>query len=460
MARAMDGGEVEEVRSEVDALSRNLSEERFRHVAGLAPAPGLTPIFDAHGLAAHRDVVAMLREKGQPELAGRVAGLAAERAAAADEESWRTADAIATGNGPDGPVGLSDAALAALHERSRDRRRELGRAVAEASLASAAPREAAAEARAAARAALGLTPAWEDVVQSDEVLSASEGAYREVLAWFARPEGLELPPRGALDRTEILHLLAFRDHDGLFRPAPLSPAVLEGFDGLGMDVRRVRLDGAARAGKWPGAHAFEGRVSLRRQGGLADWLDLTDAAGRAAAAATSRPSTRDPALPATVGALGSWLLLEPRFLESSTGLDRRRSRDVIRRLALRLLFQLRAHAAALRVAVEVERGTGGNAWHEAHREALSRAVLADWPDGLAARDADAGTHRSTLAGAAWAAAIRHDLRERFDEDYWRNPRTGEALAGRLAAGSPGPEGERPPLARAAEALGALLEAGK
>ena len=236
--------------------------------------------------------------------------------------------------------------------------------------------------------------------------------------------------------------------------------MLEGFDGLGIDVRRVRLDGAARAGKWPGAHAFEGRVSLRRQGGLADWLDLTDAAGRAAAAATSRPSTRDPALPATVGALGSWLLLEPRFLESSTGLDRRRSRDVIRRLALRLLFQLRAHAAALRVAVEVERGTGGNAWHEAHREALSRAVLADWPDGLAARDADAGTHRSTLAGAAWAAAIRHDLRERFDEDYWRNPRTGEALAGRLAAGSPGPEGERPPLARAAEALGALLEAGK
>ena len=63
------------------------------------------------------------------------------------------------------------------------------------------------------------------------------------------------------------------------------------------------------------------------------------------------------------------------------------------------------------------------------------------------------TYRSGLT------AIRHDLRERFDEDYWRNPRTGEALAGRIAAGSPGPEKERPPLARAAEALGALLAAG-
>lgn len=453
----MDSGEVDEVRSEVDALSRALSEERFRNVAGLAPEPRLAPLFDAHGLAAHRDTVAMLREVGEKDLAARVAGLAAERAAAPSEEAWRAADAAATGTGPDGPVGIADAGLALLHERDPDRRRTLGRAVAEASLAASSPREAAAEARAAARASLALTPAWEDVVQADELLAVSEGAYRDLLGWFARQDGREPPPAGGIDRAGLLHLLAFRDHDGLFRPAPLSPAVLDGFDGLGVDVRRVRLDGAARSGKWAGAHAFEGRVSLRRQGGLSDWLDLPDAAGRAAAAATSRPSTRDPALPATVGALGAWLLLEPRFLESATGQDRRRARDVIRRLALRLLFQLRARAGALRVAVEVERGTGGRAWHEAHREALSRATLAAWPDGLAARDADADRLRESLAGAAWAAVIRHDLRERFDEDYWRNPRTGEALAGRLAAGSPGPDTERPPLARAAAALVSILE---
>ena len=235
--------------------------------------------------------------------------------------------------------------------------------------------------------------------------------------------------------------------------------VLDGFDGLGIDIRRVRLDGGARAAKWPGAHAFEGRLSLRRQGGLTDWLDLPDAAGRAAVASTSRPSTRDPSLPATAGALGSGLLLEPRFLSTAIDVDRKGARDVLRRLALRLLFRLRVRAAALRVATEVERGTGGRAWREAHREALSRAALADWPDGLASRDDDAGALRNALAGAAWAVAIRHDLRERFDEDYWRNPRTGEALAGRLAAGSPGPEAQRPPLARAAEALVSLLEGG-
>jgi hypothetical protein len=456
MMAAMDDGQLEQVREDVDALSRALSEARFRHVAGLDREPAIAALFDAHGRAADRETVAGLREKGDRDLAARVAALAAERAAAPEEEAWRAADSAATGPGPDGPVGISDAALALLHERNRERRRELGRAVAGASGAASTPRDASAEIRARERASLGLTPAWEDVVQADEVLNASEAAYRDVLSWLARREGLEPPPRGDLDRTELLHLLAARDLDGLFRPAPLNQAVLEGFDGLGIDVRRVRLDGGARAAKWPGAHAFEGRLSLRRQGGAADWMDLLDAAGRATAAAASRPSTRDPALPATVGALGASLLLEPRFLERATGLDHKKAKDVVRRLALRGLFALRARAAALRVAAEVERGTSGRAWREAHREALSRAALANWPDGLAARDADAEVHRTALAGAAWAAQIQADLRNRFDEDYWRNPRTAEALAGRLAAGRPGPEKERPPLAFAAEALVARL----
>jgi hypothetical protein len=102
---------------------------------------------------------------------------------------------------------------------------------------------------------------------------------------------------------------------------------------------------------------------------------------------------------------------------------------------------------------------GGRAWRAAHQEALSRAARATWSDGLAARDGDAAAHRATLAGAAWAAQIHGELRERFDEDFWRNPRTAEALAGRLAAGSPGPEKERPPLAYAAEALAARLGGG-
>ena len=452
----MDAELLEILRSEVDALARALAEERFRHVAGLTARTELQAVFDAHGRACHRDTLAMLREEGEKDLALRVAALVAERSAARAEEAWREGEAWATGNGPDGPIAIDDAELAILHERNRDRRRALGRAIAEACRACAAPREEAAEARAAARTALGFTSPWEDVVQADELLAVSDAAYRDVLGWFARQEGLALPPGGDLDRTELLHLLAFRELDGLFRPALLPEVVREGFDGLGVDVRRVRLDGGPRARKWPGAHAREGRISFRAQGGLADWPGLLDAAGRAAAQVATRPSTRDPALAPAVGALGAGLLLEPRFLASATGLERRRTADVVRRIALRQLFRLRTHAAALRVSAEVERGTAGAAWREAHRAALSAAALADWPDGLAARDADLAAHRAALSGAAWGAALRNQLQERYDEDYWRNPRTGEALAGRLAAGSPGPETERPPLARAAEALVVLL----
>jgi hypothetical protein len=51
------------------------------------------------------------------------------------------------------------------------------------------------------------------------------------------------------------------------------------------------------------------------------------------------------------------------------------------------------------------------------------------------------------------------VRERFDEDWWRNPRTAAHLGALLAAGRL-PDGETPPLAaNAARALVARLEGG-
>jgi hypothetical protein len=117
-------------------------------------------------------------------------------------------------------------------------------------------------------------------------------------------------------------------------------------------------------------------------------------------------------------------------------------------------MRLRLRAAALRVATEVERGTSGAAWHGAHREALSLAALAAWPAGLAARDADGDAHAAALRGAAIAARLRGALVERCDEDWWRNPRSAEVLAGLLAAGSAGEAA--PPLREGAGALLAVM----
>jgi len=447
---------MEILRLEVDALSRELAEERFRHVAGLEGAPSIEPLFRARSRAAHRATVAALRDAGAGELALRVASLRGERAVAAEEEAWRAAESAAVALGPGGSQPLAAAELGVLAEPDRRRRQELGRAAAAAAAAAATHREAAAERRAAARAESGLTPPWEDVVQADALLDESEDAYREALSWAATREGL---PTADLDRADLRHLLALRRYDGLFRPAPLAAELPRAFRGMGLDAGRVRLDAADRPLKWPGAHVFEERVSFRRQGGATDWMALFAAAGEAVAAAARAPSAREPDFPSAMGALAVALFTIPRFLEGALGVERRHLPDLVRSLALRRLFELRVRAAALRVAAESERGLSGAAWRAAHREALSAAAHAAWPEGLAARDADASALAASLRGAALGEALRQELVERYDVDYYRNPRTQPAIAGLVAAGSARSGKERPPLAVAAGALSRLIERG-
>jgi DNA-binding FadR family transcriptional regulator len=163
------------------------------------------------------------------------------------------------------------------------------------------------------------------------------------------------------------------------------------------------------------------------------------------------------------------LCLEPAWLAARLELSRAQAPEVLRALGLRRLLHLRCAGAALRVATEVERGLSGQPWREGHREALSSALLAGWDGVRAARDADAAPLAATVRGFAEGERLRAALRERFDEDWWRNPRTREHLAGLLAAGrlveaAPPVLAEPSPPAPAGthvagEALARLLERG-
>jgi hypothetical protein len=449
----MEAVERELLVREVDALSSELEEERFRHVAGIEPAPELARLFPPRSRAAHRDTVAALRASGDEALARRVAALRADRAQAEDEEAWRAAESSAEGVGPDGPVALAASERALLRERDRSRRLAFGRAAAEAAGRAAPRREAAAEARARARAEGGLVPDWRMVVEADQVLEVSGDGYGDVVAWAADRElGLRPRPRGDLARADLLHLLGLPRWDGLFPPGMLEVALGISLERIGLDRGGIRIDADHRPAKWPGVHVVGTRVSLGRRGGAGDWLDLFRGAGAALCASRHPPHARDPVLAEAFGALLGGLLLEPRFLAERTDADRRAARDLVRELCLRELFRLRAQAAALRVAAEVERGLSGEAWREAYREALSAAALATWDGALASRDADAPALSAALAGAAAAVRLRAEIRERFDEDWWRNPRTGPHLAGILAAGRLDPAGGAPSPRDAARAL--------
>jgi hypothetical protein len=122
------------------------------------------------------------------------------------------------------------------------------------------------------------------------------------------------------------------------------------------------------------------------------------------------------------------------------------------------MFTLRVTAAALRVATEAARGLSGQAWREAHREALSAAAHAAWDGVRAARDARADPLATRLVGFMAGERLRLGLRDRLDEDWWRNPRTPDQLAGLLAAGR-FDAADPPPSPEAVGALVRRLESG-
>ncbi len=452
----MDAAEMDLLAREADALASDLDEERFRHVAGIEPEPALARLFSSRSRAAHKATVEQLRESGNEPLALFVASLRAERAQAVDEEAWRAEEARATGIGPRGPEPLPSLEIALSREGDRARRLAAAGAAREAMAPAASRREAAVEAMARARAEMGLAPDWRTVVEADEALAASDDGWRDVAGFSVRRDLGEVGPRD-LSRADLLHVLALRRWDGLLRAGMLPVALKITFERLGLDLARIRIDDASRPAKWPGAHAVGARVSFRPRGGAGDWQDLMAAAGRALAAVARPPHERERAFGEALAWILGSLLLEPRWLRERADVEKRDARDVVRDLALRRLFALRAGAAALRVASEVERGLSGASWREGYRDALSAAAGADWDSVRASRDADGPGLAAALRGAALGERLRLELRERFDEDWWRNPRTGGHLAPLLAAGAAPAEEPAPRVSLAAKALVSKLE---
>jgi hypothetical protein len=444
----------------IDQLTLALEGERYRHLAGIEPAPALARLFAAHEEATHPETVARLREAGEVALFRAVGALRAERAAVVHEEAWRAAEAGAPVLGPDGPTPLALAEAGLAREADPVRRRALAEAVAVALEPSARHREQAAEVRARARAEHGLVPDWPGVVRCDQLLDVTEDAWRELLAHAARRDlGLAPRPRGDLTRADLLRLLGFPAYDGLFQRSGLAELLRAAAGAVGLDPGALGLAETTRVAAWPGPHAVGERVAFRPRAGLPDWLDLLDAVGRATVAARQPPSRRDPTFAAAIGWLLQALLLEPGFLAARVTLSRRELTEVSRALALRSLFRLRAAAAAARVAAEGERGLSGARWREAHREALSTACHAAWDGVRAARDAEAGPLLARVEGFLSGERLRLELRDRFDEDWWRNPRAPEHLAGLLAAGRFA-VADAPPVPEATRGLVRLLETGR
>lgn len=168
--------------------------------------------------------------------------------------------------------------------------------------------------------------------------------------------------------------------------------------------------------------------------GLAGELSWSEGVGRALALVHASPALPLVLRQATVasvarafGALSLLRMAEPLFLRRVRGLVRRDAEDVARASATYFLLDARLAAAAV-----LARSVGGSEATARAAELGVRALTASLPEATAAwlvlRLSPGGAFRgkSHALGLAWA------LRERFDEDWFLNPRASEPLRGAMA----------------------------
>lgn len=305
----------------------------------------------------------------------------------------------------------------------------------------------------AAARVLGGAPRHPDAGPEDDsildaaraVLAATDDAATESTAWALRG----VPSAGDPRWDALAVGLRRRELDGLWVPAGRWRRIAAPLAALGLG-REI----TARLRTEPSHGGIDPRVRIAVvdaprdvrlapsaiELGLVSELAGAEAVGRALLLALVAPAlpveTRRPAVgtPARAfGVLFAQLLGDVRFLRRARGLDPREAEEAARTVRVIALLDLRLAAAA--VIARREPAGSGRERNERASELLRRALRVEVPPALAiliARtpSAVAARFRARHGALAWAQA----LRERHDEDWFRNPRAAEQLRASGARG--------------------------
>jgi hypothetical protein len=236
-----------------------------------------------------------------------------------------------------------------------------------------------------------------------------------------------------------------------FRREDLEHAVARCLGDLGFNPSaegRITVDAEPRAGRVPGAQVFElevpdqVRLVLTADLGFdayAGWLRAWGVALHRAHVSRALPFVErrlgDGAVIDGVGRFFESFLLEEGWLKRYLRLTSPQAREASRLFALRQVLELRRTAArALAFEALCERGPGPAAWDDL-RALLGTAAFAEVPPGLAPLELElSGGALLELDGWALESALHTSFLERFNEDFYRNPAAGRALAELAASG--------------------------
>jgi len=272
------------------------------------------------------------------------------------------------------------------------------------------------------------------------ILPRSRDMYDEALSWYLK-RWIGTSPREAR-RHDLARLFRAPDLDRGFPPDGLREAVEAPCRRMKIDPRaggRIRVDDEPRPNKAPRAFVATPRIPdevilvVRPSGGPDDYAAYLHELGHALHFANIGPALPveyrrlgDPSVTEAYAFLLDGLLRERGWLKRFVGIGQ--PREVLRFTAFHKLWFLRRYAAKLEYELLLHAEGSGARSREAYRDLLSDATLVAWPAELYLFDVDAFFYAARYLRAwIFEAQLRELLRERFDEEWYRNDRTGPFL---------------------------------
>ncbi|HVE77622.1 MAG TPA: hypothetical protein VNA89_02115 [Gemmatimonadaceae bacterium] len=458
---------LERLRREGEAFMTEVSREYYRAHAGLKAGAELQPIYDRHAAVLGEEALALVLEAFRDAAEGseerRSARLLAEwqaesqsaRQLAAHEEreiTWEGAAAVRLPDGREIPYQRASIEIANTADVEERHRIERARAALVARELAPMKRErlererditealAIADGYVATFEALSGVPVLALRAECEAFLRETQAMWDEVLPEFLR-RGLGLTPREAT-RADALALFRAREFDGFFPSASMEGAVRRQVTEMGSDptaAGRVTFDTGEREGKRSRAFCAPVRVPdevylvLRPHGGQTDWNTLLHELGHALHFAYMRPGLAfeyrwlgDNSVTEGYAMLFDHLLQDRGWLLRYTELGKKDVGAFLRVAGFEELHFLRRYCAKLVYETELYGGRAGwGALPDLYVERLTSATTFRYDPADAFVDVDARFYAARYL-RAWQlqALITESLVERFDADWFRNPRAG------------------------------------
>ncbi len=468
---------VASLRARVEPFLSELAEAHFRHGSGLGAGLPLDELYEDHADLSRSESYVMLEEalghaRATEEDKRRLRRLRELVATQIEEVRSRPARVeiarlerqgeVAT---PHGNRTVRDAAATLPLEADRLLRGATERALGEFLLSHARPFARRVESAFDTARALGQ-PSYLALRQhvtgidlqplaeaAQALLRTTEDAWRDVLAYALRKVDAKVRPlpSGDASRHDLLRLGVAPWMLEHFPQRELLAVARRSVEELGFHPSahgRLRVDTDAREGKStrPFVAAVrvpdDVRLSLRPGQGMEDYLCLLHELGHAlhfAHVSKSAPvedrRLGDASVTEGFAFFFGHFLLEEKWHRRYLGLTPQQAKEAVRIAALNELGLLRRHAARLLYELELYRRGPSPALAGEYQALMEAALFVRVPQGLYLSDVDPQLYGARyLRGWALDALLHRLVRERFDDDYFRNPATGQFLAGLFELG--------------------------